>query len=351
MMRKNLIGNKWEAAQGMVEFALILPVLLLLIIGIVESGRLLFFYSSITSASREGARYGSAVGQVGSTSRYEDCAGIRTAALKAGAFASLENDNITIQYDNGASVKDSACPPTSDIKLADRVVVTAAGNFKPVIPLLDVFFPEDGLDIISTTARTIIKEVAIKGTPLPTDTLPPGVPTATPTDTPTPTPTDTPTATPTDTPTETSTPTATNTSTSVPTATKTVPPPPTNTPTATPVCPIPDSITSESKKIKFLINNPAGGSQSYLISEIRVRWDPGANLKSITFGNFTDNISPSASPPTYVINPGWSGTFLDPIEMILTFQTALSSGQNFEIAVDIEGSGGCTKRISGSYLK
>ncbi|MGC9469245.1 MAG: TadE/TadG family type IV pilus assembly protein, partial [Anaerolineae bacterium] len=44
--------------QGLVEFALILPVLLLIIIGTLEFGRIMFIYVNITNAAREGTRYG-----------------------------------------------------------------------------------------------------------------------------------------------------------------------------------------------------------------------------------------------------------------------------------------------------
>ena len=96
MMRKYLSEQKKENAQGLVEFALILPILLLVVVGVLEMGRLLFVYSSVTSASREGARYGSAVGQVNGVPRYQDCGGIRSAALKAGAFANMQADDIAI---------------------------------------------------------------------------------------------------------------------------------------------------------------------------------------------------------------------------------------------------------------
>ena len=61
---KRSMINKKERAQGIVEFALVLPLLLVLMLGIIEVGRLLFIYSSVNSASREAARYGSAAGEV-----------------------------------------------------------------------------------------------------------------------------------------------------------------------------------------------------------------------------------------------------------------------------------------------
>ena len=71
-------------AQAMVEFAIVLPLLLLLLYGLLEAGRLLFIYSTIVTASRQAVRYGSATGQGVSTTvpRYQDCNGIRAAAQR-----------------------------------------------------------------------------------------------------------------------------------------------------------------------------------------------------------------------------------------------------------------------------
>lgn len=48
-----------QIGQGLVEFALLFPVLLLILLGAVDLGRAFDAYVNITNASREGARYGS----------------------------------------------------------------------------------------------------------------------------------------------------------------------------------------------------------------------------------------------------------------------------------------------------
>jgi Flp pilus assembly protein TadG len=58
-MKKNIKGQKGTAA---VEFAIILPLLVLMLFGTVEFGLLLFNQQVITNASREGARAGIVVG-------------------------------------------------------------------------------------------------------------------------------------------------------------------------------------------------------------------------------------------------------------------------------------------------
>ena len=51
-------GLRGERGQSMVEYALVLPILLLLLLGIMEFGILVFNYNTIANAAREGARYG-----------------------------------------------------------------------------------------------------------------------------------------------------------------------------------------------------------------------------------------------------------------------------------------------------
>lgn len=43
--------------QAMVEFALVAPMFFLLLFGIIEAGRFIFYYETLSHATREGARY------------------------------------------------------------------------------------------------------------------------------------------------------------------------------------------------------------------------------------------------------------------------------------------------------
>ena len=46
-----------EAGQSLVEFALVVPIFLILVFGVVDGVRAVFAYNTIANASREGARY------------------------------------------------------------------------------------------------------------------------------------------------------------------------------------------------------------------------------------------------------------------------------------------------------
>lgn len=50
------VRSKRQQSQALIEFALVSPVLLLLVFGIIDIGRAVFYYDTIDHAAREGAR-------------------------------------------------------------------------------------------------------------------------------------------------------------------------------------------------------------------------------------------------------------------------------------------------------
>jgi Flp pilus assembly protein TadG len=172
---KELLRRKGRG-QGLVEFALVLPMLLLLIFGIVEAGRFMLIYSMVMASSREAARYGSAAGSISTalpTARFKDCSGMRAAARRIGALAGIQDGDISIVYDQGPSTATIGhCNSTftlsggsgARVNQGDRVVVQVVANFRPLIPGITRFtsFP-----ITSITRRTLIKDVEVGGTPPP----------------------------------------------------------------------------------------------------------------------------------------------------------------------------------------
>jgi hypothetical protein len=57
---RRLVGRSASGhttGQALVEFALVAPVFFLLLFGIIEGGRFIFYYETLNNATREGARY------------------------------------------------------------------------------------------------------------------------------------------------------------------------------------------------------------------------------------------------------------------------------------------------------
>jgi len=180
-MKPKILTPKANKAQAMVEFAIALPILLLLIYGLIETGRLIFIYSTIVTASRQAVRYGSATG-IGNSSvpRYRDCAGIRAEANKADYLNAFDDSDIRIYYDSGSGVGETEyciggiatdTKPTTNT-LGDnrhRIVVRIDGDFNPIVPNLVPFIARTaagGNPIRATSARTVLLSVAIE-VPLP----------------------------------------------------------------------------------------------------------------------------------------------------------------------------------------
>ena len=148
-LRKNFTNG---IGQGIVEFALVIPLLLMIVVGIFEAGRAIYIYQAVSTASREAARLGS------SASYYLDCDAIQQVALNIGAPGNVTVADIAITYDSGpGSANLGSCPVNAEeIELGDRVVVQVTGYFEPAasIPLFN--FPS--IPFSSTTRRTIIKQ-------------------------------------------------------------------------------------------------------------------------------------------------------------------------------------------------
>src|SRR5688572_7748911 len=153
MKSKRYLPKK-NRAQAMVEFAIALPILLMLLYGILEAGRLLFLYSTIVTASRQAVRYGSATGiGTGGVLRYQDCAGIRAAANRADFLNAFDDNDIHIYHDDGpdpnspgnvlneveyctGSVDPNFTPNSNN---RTRISVKIAGDFFPIVPKLVPF--------------------------------------------------------------------------------------------------------------------------------------------------------------------------------------------------------------------
>ena len=333
-MRNSTKKNRsYERAQAMVEFAIVLPILLFMLVGILEVGRLLFGYASVINASREASRYASTVGYADGTThkKFQYCAGIREVAKRTSFLLTLSDSDIVITYDHGdlASTFDT-CDGTVDTNVNinsgnnfDRATVTINTMYHPMVNLV----PIPARPIVSSSSRTILgiyelPDVAAPGggggggggasTSTSTSTA---TATGTPTDTPTPkNPTHTPkfVATFTEGPPATATPT--NTATATATATFTATATPTATFTSTPFegC---GSITAgtintanNSPVISMAITNP---HTSFTVTSIVFKWDVGnsANKKTLIgaqLGNQPWGISDSSGHANFTPVPNWT---------------------------------------------
>lgn len=135
--------NEERHGQALVEFALMVPVLLLIIAGIVESGRVFQTYLQLANATREGARVASVIPQV-------------TSAIESAVKRELPSDvstsiNITVACAAAGSSTFDNCitsyPPAS----GDKLAVTVSYFYTPIMPVLNGLTTFTALTMSTTT--------------------------------------------------------------------------------------------------------------------------------------------------------------------------------------------------------
>lgn len=147
-----------ERGQSLMEFALVLPILLLVFMAIFDFGRLLFLYSQVMNGAREGARYGSVAGVNLTDPQFRQCDNIRNAVLQ-GFGLPIELDSIVIEYDDGVDLRAFTCDPldppeATALEAGDRIRVTVTAEYEFMTPGMSQMFPDMTLSF--TSARTLL---------------------------------------------------------------------------------------------------------------------------------------------------------------------------------------------------
>jgi Flp pilus assembly protein TadG len=114
--------------QSLVEFALVIPLFLLLLIAVFDLGRGVFAYNTLTNAAREGARM-AIVNQ--------DSATIIARAKTSTAIVELNDPSVQIGFyvmaDDGSPDFGDTCSPVAVGCLA---VVSFEADYRPITPLI-----------------------------------------------------------------------------------------------------------------------------------------------------------------------------------------------------------------------
>jgi Flp pilus assembly protein TadG len=141
-----------ETGQALVEFALVLPVFLLIVFGVFDLGRAVYAYNTVANAAREGARV-AAVNQIVSS---PDCNeskpvedpsnahwSVTTCAAASAVALGVRASDVTVWYDPPPSADPSrrlVCPnpptPTSPIHVGCIASVTVVYAFTASTPVI-----------------------------------------------------------------------------------------------------------------------------------------------------------------------------------------------------------------------
>lgn len=148
-------GRRSQRGQSLVEFALILPILLIILLGLLDLGRLWYAYVAVTDAAAEGATY-AALDPSDMTQIYQraqDASG-GLVEIDPHAVCVVCSANPTDCSPNPADCPAGTCPanPTS----GQPVTVTVVYTFPLATPLLHAIVPEGHLLLCARANEVIL---------------------------------------------------------------------------------------------------------------------------------------------------------------------------------------------------
>ncbi len=131
--------RRGRSGQAVVEFALVLPLFLLLLFAAVEFGRAYFHLHLLTNASREGARVGSLLGKLN-----EDVTNAVDSFMNGVGFSDAWTTTVVVEDSDGIERPGGL----ADSAEGDRVYVTVGSNFQVIVggivPGLESSLPLNG---------------------------------------------------------------------------------------------------------------------------------------------------------------------------------------------------------------
>ena len=131
--------SRREKGQSLLEFALILPVLLIVLAGVLDLGRIYYSYVAVTDAAAEGATYAAMYPQVSDRDEVFQRAQEASRGL-------VQIDNSMVEVD---------CPSVAS---GAPVTVTVSYSFTVATPLINVIVPDGVLEL-----RAVAREAILAG--------------------------------------------------------------------------------------------------------------------------------------------------------------------------------------------
>ena len=131
--------------QAMVEFALVAPMFFILFFGIIEAGRFIFFYETLSHATREGARYaivngantlGCPTGPAAPNSSACDVSGANVVTKVRQSAYGVSSTGITVQRCWWYTACDFVTHGDGNNGRGANVTVTASYTYTSLVPLV-----------------------------------------------------------------------------------------------------------------------------------------------------------------------------------------------------------------------
>lgn len=141
--------------QSLVEFALVLPLLLLLVFTFLDLGRAVYYYSAVGNAVREGARYASVTPL--DLTKEDDKDLVKAVVQNYSIDLAIDPNNITFPT---PVVEDADATDTITPDPNDYVTVQASYEFTPITPFLAQILGSGNTISLSSESTMLLAPIA-----------------------------------------------------------------------------------------------------------------------------------------------------------------------------------------------
>lgn len=138
-----------ERGQGLVEFALVLPVIVFVVLGLLDLGRAIYTYNTLAQAARQAARV--AIVNQGESA-------VKTQAIASGATLGLTTSNVDVCFKSSSSTLTDCSSTTNNCPQLTRsigclAIVRTHVAYAPMTPVVSLLF--SSISLSSTSIEPI----------------------------------------------------------------------------------------------------------------------------------------------------------------------------------------------------
>jgi Flp pilus assembly protein TadG len=135
--------DRRSRGQALAEFALVLPIFLLVLFGIIDGGRMIFSNNHLSEAAREGSRWGSVQG------RSTTAAGRTTIVTETTSrIVGVPGVVVTVACERNEA-------PIANCRSGDVLIVTVQSDFQLVTPFLSNLI---GDQTLTATSKVMVNQ-------------------------------------------------------------------------------------------------------------------------------------------------------------------------------------------------
>ena len=135
--------------QALMEFALVIPIFLLVVVALYDMGRAVFAYNTLTNAAREGAR-------MAVVNQYQPY--IIQKAKQATQIVELDDPSVTVSFWQVAAdgTPDKTKPQCNDlVAVGCLAVVSFQATYQPITPIISNILFKNGVTFTATSQLSV----------------------------------------------------------------------------------------------------------------------------------------------------------------------------------------------------